>query len=139
VAEESERYFEQYKLAVEMADRVSARRGAANTFFITASAALVTAVGSDKIADSAGVAGLALAAGWWLVLRSYRDLNRAKWQVINKMEKTLPAKPFSDEWASLKKDPVSKWRPRYAELSTVERAAPVAFAILFVLGLVGVL
>ena len=34
-----------YKTAVEMADRVSARRGTANTFFVTLNAALAAVVG----------------------------------------------------------------------------------------------
>lgn len=36
---------EQYKLYVEMADRVSARRGSANTFFLTLNTTAVTAIG----------------------------------------------------------------------------------------------
>jgi hypothetical protein len=131
------RFFEQYKLAVEMADRISARRGATNTFFITANAALMTAVGSNRVADTAAVAGIALAVGWWVLLRSFRDLSAAKWQVITEMEKQLPARPFTDEWDCLKADPVSGWRPRYAELSSVERVGPIVFLGLFVIGLLG--
>jgi hypothetical protein len=116
---------------------VTARRGAANTFFITASAALLTAVGSDKVADAGAAAGLALALAWWVLLRSYRDLNAAKWQVITEMERILPAQPFADEWDRLKSDPVSWWRGRYAELGTVERLAPVVFSLLFIIGLTG--
>ena len=37
--------FEQYKLYVEMADRVSARRSLANTFFLTLNTALFTPIG----------------------------------------------------------------------------------------------
>ena len=36
---------EQYKLYVEMADRVSARRALANTFFLTLNTAVFTAIG----------------------------------------------------------------------------------------------
>gem|GEM_PF-4563773 len=46
------------------------------------------------------------------------------------MEKQLPVQIFGDEWHSLKKDPVKKWRPRYAELGTLERLSPVLYAAL---------
>jgi hypothetical protein len=36
---------EQYKIYVEMADRISARRGMTNTFFLTLNTAIFTAVG----------------------------------------------------------------------------------------------
>ncbi len=117
-----------YKLTVEMADRLSGRRAIANTFLLSVQSALVAATGSDSLADApvAG-AGMLLAASWWVLLRSYRDLNDAKFQVICEMEKELPVQAYSAEWKTLKKDPVKPWRPRYAELGTVERIVPVAF------------
>ena len=35
------------------------------------------------------IVGLVLSAAWWLLLRSYRDLNEAKFRVILAMEKEL--------------------------------------------------
>jgi hypothetical protein len=140
--------FEQYKLATEMADRISARRGTANAFYFTVSSALL------GVSESLGLtitsaAGLFLAAAWWLQLRSYRNLNAAKWSVINEMEVSLPSQPFTDEWARLKKEPVEeaarRWpwlrkalRPmaRYAELSVVEQVVPAVYAVLFVVSLI---
>ena len=140
---------ELYKLAVEMADRVSSRRTAANSFFLTVNTALVTVVGiftadlsgrapSPGISASASVlasalAGIVLSATWFLLLRSYRDLNSAKFAVINQIEKDhLPIRPFADEWKCLKEDPVRSWRNRYAELGFVERAVPATFGALYV-------
>lgn len=134
-----EHSFEQYKLAVEMADRISARRGLANTFFLTANAGLVALLGNQSVADPVGWAGVAFSVAWWVLLKSYRDLSTAKWKVITTMEGNLPVKPFTEEWELLKKDRVPWWRPRYAELSTVEQLAPVVFVVLFVLGLAGFL
>lgn len=121
---------DQYKLAVEMADRVSARRATANSFFVTVQSALVTAFGFAK--DDRwplAVAGILVAAVWWLSLRSYRMLNGAKFEVINKMEGQLPAAPYKDEWAILdrKDGPLHK---RYAALSFVEQVVPLAFTVL---------
>lgn len=132
---------ELYKMAVEMADRVSARRGAANAFFITVQSALTTAialvlpaaVGKVPILGilvTSGV-GILLAATWLLQLRSYRDLNTAKFQVIQDIEKRLSAQPFADEWQTLKGDRVKSWRGRYAELGFSERVVPVIFIVLY--------
>lgn len=132
---------ELYKLAVESADRVSARRGSANSYFLTvqttfiAVLALAVPLGPSTSlwqAAVASVAGIMLSACWWLQLRSYRDLNRAKFEVITEVEKQLPVKVFTDEWESLKKDPIKTWRQRYAELGTVERVVPWVFAFLYV-------
>lgn len=145
-------YLEIYKLTVEMADRVSARRTNANNFFLALNAAMVTVVGLIRpvplanppsatpydalpVLLTAG-AGLALSAAWWLSLRSYRDLNRAKFDVITKMEAQLPTQPFANEWQELKKDEVSWWRGRYTEQGTVERVVPVVFAFLYLAALV---
>jgi hypothetical protein len=92
----------------------------------------------------ASAAGIVLAGAWWLQLRSYRNLNSAKWAVIGDLEKSLPRQPFGDEWVRLKADPVERvilrsdrlgtmLKPlaRYAELSVVEQVVPLLFAVLF--------
>jgi hypothetical protein len=135
---------ELYKLTVEMADRVSARRGAANQFYLTLQStllgvpAIVSVISGDEFDPLRTTALAAIGAitsiTWWLQLRSYRDLNRAKFDVINRIEREyLPVQPFDDEWASLKKDPLPKWRARYAELGFVERFIPLAFLLLEIL------
>lgn len=135
---------ELYKLTVEMADRISARRGQANQFYLTLQStllgvpAILSAFGASEFnplrATLLAVIGAITSATWWLQLRSYRDLNRAKFDVINRIERDhLPVRPFSDEWASLKQDPLPTWQGRYAELGTVERFVPMAFFLLEVL------
>jgi hypothetical protein len=140
------RVLELYKTAVEMADRVSARRSTANAFFLTAQTALVAVIGATTpnllkapwwTALAVTIAGVVLSVSWWLQLRSYRDLNRAKFAVINSIEKQLPVKIFSDEWDILTKVPVNSWRTRYAELGTVERVIPGVFALLYILLFLG--
>ena len=79
-----------------------------------------------------GLCGIAISAAWWMQLRSYRDLNAAKFKVINKIEADhFEVRPFTDEWAHLKDDEIIKrWSGRYAELGTMERAMPFVFALL---------
>ena len=64
-----------------------------------------------------------MAVVWWLHLRSYRDANRAKSAVINKIETeylTVHPSPTNGPTCGPR---VSGWSRRYAELGTVERLA----------------
>jgi hypothetical protein len=161
--DESDALLELYKTAVEMADRVSSRRAGANTFFLTLNTALAAFVGIVSSArkppphgnlptfDSFGlivtaVAGIVLALVWWLLLRYYRRLNGAKFDVINKLEERLPTKLFSDEWAILHpQDPApgpgdekpSRWtswwrrKIKHREASLVEQTIPFVFMFIY--------
>ncbi len=71
---------------------------------------------------------------WFWLLRSYRQLNSAKFAVIGTMEERLPASPYwLAEWAALGegKDP-----SRYWPLSHVEQWIPWAFAVAYTIGFV---
>ncbi len=125
-----EHFFEIYKISVEMADKISARRVTANTFFLTLTSALILLI--DKVDDIiVSLLGIIISISWWLLLKSYRELNSAKYKVIQKMEEELPAKPFTDEWELLKEDPVKGWRKRYAELGQVEKLAPLLLGVFY--------
>lgn len=80
--------------------------------------------------------GMVLAATWWILIRSYRDLNKAKFAVILSMEARMEIRIFGDEWASLKADPVKGWAKRYAEFSFVERVVPIPFFALYATNLI---
>jgi len=78
---------------------------------------------------------------WWALLKSYRDLNSAKFDVILAMEESLPAKVFGDEWARLKRDRVKlalrrdvlrSWASQYRELGRIERTVPWVFALIYI-------
>lgn len=161
---------ELYKTAVEMADRTTARRAGANSFFLTLNTVLVTVVGIVSAMrkspphgnlpsfDAFGVfvtafAGVVLALVWWLLLRYYRRLNGAKFDVINKLEERLPAKPFTDEWTILhpglriEDEPGDakpwwrRWRRsvEHREASLVEQVVPFVFMSIYLTLGIGVL
>jgi nitrate/nitrite transporter NarK len=120
-----------------MADRISARRALASSFFLTAQSALVALVATTSKKHWAfAVPGLVLAVTWWLLLRSYRHLNTEKFKVIQKMEKRLPASPFQDEWDALKHQAGKQVHQRYVELGLLERVVPFVFALIFIVILV---
>ena len=61
-----------------------------------------------------------------------RDLNRAKFEVILRLEREhLDLQFFNDEWTELKKDPIKNWRPRYAEQGEAKRVVPVVLLVLY--------
>jgi len=133
-------YFEMYKMTVEMADRVSARRGLANSFFLTVNTTVLGVLGTHAASWYLAVAGIIVCVSWWVLLRSYRDLNAAKFKVILAMEKNLPAQPYGDEWNHLHSEPVQSpspgaarrgWAARYRELGVIERTVPWVFALLY--------
>lgn len=131
---------EQYRLCIEMADRISARRGAANTFFLSFNTAVVGALGTyfgalfkevpAPVALTVYGVAIAFCLAWGLLLHSYRGLNDAKFQVIGLLEERLPSSPFwSAEWKALGSG--EKWS-RYIPLSVIERALPVVFIIAYI-------
>ncbi len=96
---------------VEMADRVSQRRQAANSFYLSINTLLVGGsayfgggTSPIKTALLVALAGLLVCRYWSRSILSYKTLNTAKFQVINDMELSLVAQPFTDEWAKLDPD-----------------------------------
>ena len=133
---------EQYKLYVEMADRISQRRDQSNRFYVTivsALAAIVVIIARFGVPENGallevaflvvGLFGLALSVVWHFNIRSYRTLNSAKFDIINSIEKQLPYAGYSKEWEILSNPPAS--RPQYQQLTRVEQFVPVIFMALF--------
>lgn len=131
--------FEQYKLYVEMADRISARRMLANSFFVGVHTALITAFTvllKEKVLLPTFV-GLApflavilLCFVWWRVVHSYRQLNSGKFKVVHALEQMLPVAPYDAEWISLGE---GKNRKLYLPLTHIENWVPVCFGVLYTL------
>ena len=129
-----------YRLHVEMADRVSQRRAGANRLFVTLLSAMIVLMaavsrfgaGMEAAALEFAVVVLAamalsLAVSWFIVIRSYRQLNTGKFDVLRKLEEELPFAFYRMEWERLGegKDP-----GRYWKLTVVETFLPVIFAAL---------
>lgn len=136
----SDNYFEVYKLAVEMADRISARRGVANSFFLTINTAILALLGTQAVTWYPAAAGITVCTTWWALLRSYRELNRAKFDIILGLEDRLPARLYGGEWALLRRERVSfglqppvllSWLTQYKELGYIERIVPWVFSVLY--------
>ena len=138
-AEYEKHLFEQYKLYVEMADRISARRMLANSYFVGVHTALITAFTvllKEKVLQSTilglapFIAALLLCFVWWRVVHSYRQLNSGKFNVVHALEQMLPVAPFDEEWVALG---AGKNRKLYLTLTHVENWTPICFGVLYVL------
>ena len=92
--------FEQYKMIVNSAIKVTEWRQATNKFYLAVNSALITAVtylfgiGINIVTPAIGVIGIVLSIIWRRNLKYYKQLNKAKFKVIYNIEKKLPLKIF---------------------------------------------
>lgn len=132
--------FEIYRLHAESADRVSDRRERAHRLYVTLFIGLALFLGgllqlgsgSEQVRTVlrlGGFAGMVLAASWYVVGRSYRELNSGKFKVLHELEKQLTYPFYTREWELLKG---GKRADRYWKLTVVESVLPVAFFVLSV-------
>ena len=137
---EQDQLLEIYKLHAELADRVSQRREGANRLYVSLQVGLavfLAALIRFGIGDASerlllvtiGGLGALLSISWFVVIRSYRQLNTEKYRVLSELEKRLPYQFFTLEW-----DPQSKGTKsnRYWKLTHVEVTLPAILFALFV-------
>lgn len=132
--EEKEILLEQYKLYVEMADKISERRSSVNTFFLTANSIILTVIsinGFDiaKFSWLITAVGLILSYTWYYLLQSYKLLNSGKFRVVHKIEQKLPLNLYAFEWEILGE---GKDRAKYWPISHIEKILPALFAIIYI-------
>jgi hypothetical protein len=126
---------EQYKLYVQSAENVSARRVQSSRYLLTLNAALVALYGFQSAgfgqsywALAVPVVGIAVSLLWYLIIKSHADLNRVKFNVIHEFERHLPAAMYRYEWR-LAEDGKGK---SYRAVTAIEKWIPILFAILHV-------
>ena len=101
--DEKQELLEIYKLHSELADSVSKQRGTANRFYmlvLSGLAVLFSALLQRKngvplewLMVGFGTFGILLATAWYIVIRSYRQLNSGKFKALHELEEKL-AYPF---------------------------------------------
>ena len=131
---------DQYKLYVEMTDRVSSRRVQIASFYISILSALLALLPIISNKDlfqkpqifvllAISVLGLCLCLAWFANINSYKQLNSLKFKVIHEMEAFLPFAFYEREWQILKEN---KNRRRYFRLTAVEQYIPVILSVPYV-------
>lgn len=131
-------YVEQYKLYLEMLDKISERRQHANSFFLTVNTGVCAFIGylfSNDTNDNfknffwfVPVAGILLSYFWYRLIKSYRDLNSAKFEVVHLMEQRLPLAPYHAEWIALGEGKDSKV---YVPFTHLEIWVPRSFMLMY--------
>lgn len=130
-------YIEQYKLYVEMADRISNRRQQANSFFLSVNTVVIAIVGYVQLGATAGksqdfywlisIAGIAICYEWYRLILSYKNLNSGKFKVVHFIEQKLPLAPYDAEWEILGRGIKPKL---YKPFTKVEMTIPWIFLLL---------
>lgn len=136
----NEDIFELYKLMIESSESLIQRRQKTNAFFITAIGSLLAIAGllvktgaintgSIGVLYGFSVVGLLLCNSWRNLIDNYGKLNKAKFDVILRLEKDLSAQIYSAEWVSLGKG----LRPKkYRSFTSTEKNVPLFFSLLIV-------
>lgn len=124
--------FDQYKLYVAEAERLSVRRTLTSAFLLVLNVGLLVA-GTALVASSperpwlftvALIAALGSCLGWFWIIRSYRQMASGKYSVISHLEKQLPAAPGVAEWSAVG---LGRDSSRYLPMSNIEVWAPALF------------
>ncbi|MFE0514003.1 hypothetical protein [Streptomyces sp. NPDC058964] len=151
-ANEQEKYrsaiMDQYRIYVNMADKISHRRGLTNTYFLTLNTAILTTLATFWQKTPPGTSAgwltfpflvlLVQCGAWFILMHSYRRLNAVKYQVVSLLEERLPASPYwKGEWVTLNEE--KDWKKKYLPLSHVEQWVPVAFAAIYSFGFAAIL
>ena len=132
--------FEQYKLYVDGAEKISDRRQHANNYFITINTALISLMGLSFqiklfenlawIKSILAFVGIIICVIFWFLIRSYKQLNTGKFAVIHEIEKHLPLALYKYEWEILGEGKDNK---KYYPFSHIELLIPWVFGIIYVL------
>ena len=140
---------EQYKLYVQSAENVSARRVQSSRYLLTLNAALVALYGFQSAGFGQSywalvvpVVGIAVSLLWCLIIKSHADLNRVKFNLIHEFEQHLPAAMYRYEWRLAEYGNGKSYRA----VTAIEKWIPILFAtlhvvlgIFIVLSLIGIL
>lgn len=127
---------EQYKLYVQSAENVSARRLASGRYLLAVNAALVAlyafqAQGSGPVWLTLllPILGIPVSLLWHRIIRSHRDLNKIKFGIIHELEEQLPAALYAREWELAEHGRGSSYR----SVTSIERWIPLVFLALHLL------
>ena len=136
--ENKQELIEIYKLHAELADSVSRQRSTANRFYMLVLSGLAVLFSAFLQRENGvplswlmvgfGLFGMLLAAAWYIVIRSYRQLNSGKFKALHELEEKLAYPFFKREWDLLGE---GKELKTYWRLTVVETFVPTIFFLCF--------
>ena len=127
---------EQYKMYVQSAENVSARRVASSRYLLTLNIALVTLYGiqSEGFVQSywtmlVPIIGILVSWLWYRIIQSHSDLNAVKFQIIHQLEEHLPVALYAYEWQLAEEGRGTS----YSAVTRIEKGIPRAFIVLHII------
>lgn len=135
--------FEQYKLYIDSADKISDRRQKANNFFLAINTALFTILWFlfkiENLQELLYLKELViflwilLSIIFWFLIRSYKQLNTWKFSVIHEIEEKLPLALYWYE-----RNVLWKWKDynKYYSFSHIELLLPIVFWVWYFITLI---
>ena len=129
-----------YKLHADLADRVSQRRDSANRLYVGLLTGILVFLAAlfrfsadpvpTWIVLVASILGFILSVSWFVVIRSYRQLNDGKFKMLDELENKIAYPAFRHEWEILEQ---GKNKNKYWKLTKVETFLPIAFGFFFII------
>ena len=136
--DEKQELIEIYKLHAELADSVSKQQGTANRFYMLVLSGLAVLFSAFLQRENGvligwlmigfGLFGMLLASAWYIVIRSYRQLNSGKFKALHELEEKLAYPFFKREWDLLAEGREQK---TYWRLTVVETFVPTIFCLFY--------
>jgi len=133
-------YLEQYKLYVESIEKISDRRQQANNYFITINTAFISLIGLTNqfdlfsnalwIESILSLVGIMICIVFWYLIRSYKQINTGKFEVIHLIEQSLPLAIYEYEWEVLGK---GEDEDKYYPFSHIELVIPWLFGSIYLI------
>ena len=127
---------EQYKIYVQSAENVSARRVASSRYLLTLNVALVTLYGLqlEDLVQSywtvlIPILGIPVSFLWYQIIKSHRNLNQVKFTIIHQLEQHLPVALYINEWRL-----AGEGRGKaYRAVTRMEQQIPLVFVVLHII------
>lgn len=117
-----------YSVFVQTIISNETRRQQASAIYLSLISVGVVALGSIELESKYFVLVpiMVVSVIWFLTIRYFRALAKAKFHVIEKLEQDWSIKPFELEWQHVKQN----WTWRGLELSNIETYLPIAVFVL---------
>lgn len=127
-------FLEQYKIAINSAEKISGRRATTNNFFIAINSVLFSLNNIDKLKSFDDFFStillcfsILICLVWIRLLKHYKEMNGVKFEIINSIEQKLPCNLYQYEWHLLQRNAKKK-----KEFTRLENYIPQFFIGLYI-------
>ena len=141
----NDHYLELYKLYVSTSEVIAERRQRNNSFFLTLNTTIIAVISYVQLGINSGksselywlisLSGMVLSYTWYRLIKSYKDINTGKFEIIHRIESKLPLALYDAEWDVLGRGEDSDL---YLEFTKIEMTIPWIFFCIHTVVLINV-